>query len=135
MQFIKHGLTTASLQSHVSTITHETRAFFTKDASHKDSHHKAVHSILQRPLLSSPSTPLVGRCKVKKCEINSTPRLLTSTTTWTWASPQSTLCSLGHRYRRTEEEIELRKRWQTHTRLSFSRKGLQAATLSPIKEA
>ncbi|KAG9584970.1 14-alpha sterol demethylase Cyp51B, partial [Aureobasidium melanogenum] len=34
-KFIKHGLTTASLQSHVSTITHETGAFFAHDASHK----------------------------------------------------------------------------------------------------
>ncbi|KAK5999291.1 hypothetical protein QM012_005616 [Aureobasidium pullulans] len=34
-KFIKHGLTTASLQSHVSAITAETRAFFAKDASHK----------------------------------------------------------------------------------------------------
>ncbi|KAH0000865.1 14-alpha sterol demethylase Cyp51B, partial [Aureobasidium melanogenum] len=36
-KFIKHGLTTASIQSHVSTITYETRAFFAKDASHKRS--------------------------------------------------------------------------------------------------
>lgn len=35
MQFIKHGLTAAALQSHVSAITHETRSFFAKSASHK----------------------------------------------------------------------------------------------------
>ncbi len=133
MQFIKHDA-----HNRLSTITclnhaHETPSILTKDASTKILITKAVHSILQRPLLSSPSTPLVGRYKGQEVrdQFDSTFAHLYHDLDMGFTPINFML--MGTVIARTEEEIELRKDGRHIQGYHSAEKGLREQRGVPSK--